>query len=158
MVATLHSTRRSGHGAPMAAEMTIGQLAKATGMPMTTIRFYEREGLLRPARRSSGNYRLYGRAAAERLTFIGAAQAAGFEIPEIKTILSLETGRVACGQANQLVAARLASLREQMLKLRQLERVLQKIQRACAGKPDGAPCMTTEPFVLRKWLRRAGRE
>lgn len=138
----------------MTDEMTIGQLAKATGIPQTTIRFYERQGLLRPARRSSGNYRLYGRAAAERLTFIGAAQAAGFEIPDIKAVLDLESGRTSCGQADRLVRERLASLRERMLKLRQLERVLQKVQRACAGKPADVRCVVTDPFVLRRWLRR----
>jgi len=68
--------------------MTISQLAKATGFPVSTIRFYERRGLLRPAGRSSGNYRLYGRGAGERLTFIRAAQAAGFELPEIKALLA----------------------------------------------------------------------
>jgi DNA-binding transcriptional MerR regulator len=47
------------------------------------MRFYERRGLLRPTSRSSGNYRFYGRAAAERRTFIGAAQPAGFELPQI---------------------------------------------------------------------------
>jgi DNA-binding transcriptional MerR regulator len=134
--------------------MTIGRLAKATGIPQTTIRFYEREGLLRPGSRSSGNYRLYGRAAAERLTFIGAAQAGGFELFEIKAVLALETGRIACGEASQLVSARLAALREQMLKLRQLERVLQKVQRACAGRPASARCVVADPFVLRRWLRR----
>lgn len=138
----------------MAEDMTIGGLAKVTGIPESTIRFYERRGLLRPTSRSSGNYRLYGRAAGERLTFIGAAQAAGFELPEIKAILNLETGRVSCGQARQLVAARLAALREQMLKLRQLARVLEKVERACAGNPPDAPCAVTDPFVLRRWLRR----
>jgi len=134
--------------------MTIGGLAKATGIPQTTIRFYEREGLLHPSGRSSGNYRLYGRAAAERLTLIGAAQAAGFELGDIKAILGLESGRATCGQAERLVASRLATLRETMLKLRQLERVLQKIQRACAGKPKDAPYAVDSPFALRRWLRR----
>ncbi len=134
--------------------MTIGRLAKATGIPAPTIRFYESLGLVRPARRSSGNYRLYDRAAGERLTFIGAAQAAGYELPEIKAILSLESGRVSCGQAKGIVSDRLSSLREQMLKLRQLERVLQKVERACAGRPDDDACVLAEPFVLRRWLRR----
>jgi DNA-binding transcriptional MerR regulator len=133
--------------------MTIGRLAKATGISAPTIRFYESQGLLRPMGRSSGNYRLYDRSAGERLTFIGAAQAAGFSLPEIKAILTLDTGRISCGQANRLVTARLASLRAQMLKLRQLERVLQKVQRACVGKSDEAPCAVIEPFVLRRWLR-----
>jgi DNA-binding transcriptional MerR regulator len=138
----------------MAEEMTIGRLAKATGIPTATIRFYESVGLLRPASRSSGNYRLYRRDGAERLTFIGAAQAAGFDLREIKAILAVETGRVTCGRADQLVSARLVTLRSQMLKLRQLERVLAKIQRSCAGKPQDTPCVVTEPFALRRWLRR----
>ena len=52
------------------------------------------------------------------------------------------------------MAERLSALRDQMLKLRQLERVLQKVGRACAGKPKDAPCILTDPFVLRRWLRR----
>jgi len=138
----------------MAAEMTIGGLARATGIAAPTIRFYELEGLLRPNKRSSGNYRLYGREAAERLTFISAAQAAGFDLGEIKAILALETGRVPCGRANRIVSERLVALRGQMLKLRQLERVLQKIQRGCDGQPDDAPCVVDTPFALRRWLRR----
>lgn len=130
--------------------MTIGALAKTTGTPQTSIRFYERQGLLRPTGRSSGNYRLYGRAAVERLTFISTAQATGLELPTIKAILALETGRIACGKANQLVTVCLTSLREQMLKLRKFERVLQKVQRAFAGKPADVPCVVVDPFALRR--------
>jgi DNA-binding transcriptional MerR regulator len=95
------------------------------------------------------------RAAAERLTFIGTAQAAGYGLPEIKGILALESGRTPNGKAAGIVTDRLATLRAQMLKLRQLERVLQKIELACAGKPPEAPCVVTDPFVLRRWLRRS---
>ena len=45
-------------------------------------------------------------------------------------------------------------VRDQTLKLRQLERVLQKIQRGCAGRPDDAPCVVEDAFVLRRWLWR----
>ena len=138
----------------MPEDMTIGELAKATGIRESTIRHYERKGLIRPAGRSSGNYRLYRRDAAERLTLVGAAQAAGFELGEIRAILALETGRVTCALADRLVSARLVALRDQMLKLRQLERVLQKVQRACAGRPGDALCVVDAPFVLRRWLRR----
>jgi MerR family Zn(II)-responsive transcriptional regulator of zntA len=134
--------------------MTIGMLARATGIAAATIRLYESQGLLRPAARSPGNYRLYRRDAAERLTFIGAAQAAGLGLPEIKAILALEAGRTSCGRAHELVSSRLDTLREQMLKLRQLERVLTKIQRACAGQPEDLPCVVVNPFVLHRWLRR----
>lgn len=121
--------------------MTIGGLAKATGIPKTTIRFYEREGLLTPSSRSVGNYRLYSRAAAERLTFIGAAQAAGFELPAIRAVLFLETGQVSCSEASQIVTSRLALLRQRMLKLRQLERVLQKRSNASALASRRMPCV-----------------
>jgi DNA-binding transcriptional MerR regulator len=137
----------------MADEMTIGQLAEATGMAVSTIRFYERTGLLRPSSRSAGNYRLYGREAAERLAFIGAAHAAGFGLQEISAILAVERGRVPCGQASRRVAACLASVRERMLRLRQVDQVLQKIQRSCAGQADHAPCRVLRPFALRRWRR-----
>lgn len=138
----------------MGEDMTIGGLAKATGIPESTIRFYERQGLLRPSRRSSGNYRLYRREASQRLTFIGAAQAAGFQLPEIKALLALESDRVTCGQAKKLVEERLAALKKTMLKLRQLERVLQKVVRTCADQPEDAPCVVNSQFELRRWLRR----
>ncbi len=137
----------------MAQDMSIGQLARATGMTTSAIRFYERAGLLRASSRSAGNYRLYDRSAAERLAFVGAAQAAGFTLPEIKAILSIERGRVPCRKARERTASCLGLVHERMLKLRQVDQVLQKIQRACAGKPDGAPCRVVRPFALRRWRR-----
>lgn len=50
--------------------MQIGALARQTGCPIQTIRFYEQEGLLPPPSRSAGNFRLYGDAHVERLLFI----------------------------------------------------------------------------------------
>ena len=50
--------------------MKIGELARLTGTAVETIRFYEREGLLPEAARTSGNYRVYGDDQAERLAFI----------------------------------------------------------------------------------------
>ena len=54
----------------MASQYTIGKLAEAAGVPVSTVRYYEREGLLRPEERSEGNYRLYGPASLSRLQFI----------------------------------------------------------------------------------------
>ena len=52
------------------AAMKIGELARATGTQVETIRFYEREGLLPEPERSDGNYRIYGKDHAQRLSFI----------------------------------------------------------------------------------------
>ena len=62
---------------------TIGELAKAARVPTSTVRYYEREGILRPAGRSSSNYRLYAKEDIERLRFIRGAQATGFTLRDV---------------------------------------------------------------------------
>ncbi|HWG31942.1 MAG TPA: MerR family DNA-binding transcriptional regulator, partial [Steroidobacteraceae bacterium] len=59
------------------ALLTIGALAQRAQVSTSMLRFYEREGLLRPARRSSGGYRLYGAEAERTLLFIRRAQRLG---------------------------------------------------------------------------------
>ncbi|HJQ65862.1 MAG TPA: MerR family transcriptional regulator, partial [Gemmatimonadales bacterium] len=99
--------------------MTIGQLAKSVGVPDSTIRFYERLGLLRATGRTAANYRYYSHDAGDRLTFIRAAQAAGFELTDIKSMLAFQDGQVApCREVHSLVTARLESVRGQLRKLR----------------------------------------
>jgi DNA-binding transcriptional MerR regulator len=58
---------------PKGKLFTIGELARAAEVPTLTVRYYEREGIVRPTGRSVSNYRLYGQAHVERLWFIGAA-------------------------------------------------------------------------------------
>jgi DNA-binding transcriptional MerR regulator len=73
--------------------MTIGQLAHAAGVPTTTLRYYERAGLLEPGSRSGSGYRLYGPEAVERLSFIRAARAVGFALEDIGALMKLDAGR-----------------------------------------------------------------
>ena len=125
--------------------MTIGQLAKAVGVPDSTIRFYERQGLLRPAGRTTGNYRYYDPEAGDRLTFIRAAQAAGFELTDIKSMLAFQDGRVApCGEVLGLVNARLEGVRGQLRKLRHVEHVLVQFQHACKRRSRRIGCPVLE--------------
>src|SRR5258706_4416987 len=71
------------------ASYTIGQLARATGVPTSTIRFYERQDLLKPEARTRSNYRAYSVRSVERLKFIRAAQATGFNLKDIREMLAL---------------------------------------------------------------------
>ncbi len=71
----------------VATKLTIGELAKAAGVPTSTVRYYERAGILRPSGRSAGNYRVYSKSELERLRFIRAAQATGFTLDDIKSLL-----------------------------------------------------------------------
>ena len=70
-------------------DLTIGQLAAAAGVPTSTVRFYERGKLLTPDARTGGNYRAYSNASLERLKFIRAAQASGFNLSDIREMLAL---------------------------------------------------------------------
>jgi DNA-binding transcriptional MerR regulator len=73
----------------METAYTIGQIAHAAGVPPSTVRYYERIGLLSPEGRTAGNYRLYGPEALARLRFIRAAQGTGFTLEHITALLKL---------------------------------------------------------------------
>jgi MerR family transcriptional regulator, copper efflux regulator len=68
--------------------LTIGRLAERANVTTSMLRFYEQEGLLKPARRSSGGYRLYGPDAENTLLFIRRAQRLGFSLDDIKLVLA----------------------------------------------------------------------
>jgi DNA-binding transcriptional MerR regulator len=68
----------------MGRQYTITQLAQAANVPTTTLRYYERAGLVLPEGRSQGNYRLYSDESLRRLRFIRAAQAVGFTLDDVR--------------------------------------------------------------------------
>ncbi|MFJ8846033.1 MerR family transcriptional regulator [Streptomyces cyaneofuscatus] len=68
--------------------MRISQLAARSGVPATTLRFYEDAGL-RPAERTPAGYRVYGENAVQRLAFIGAAKHLGLPLEEISELLTV---------------------------------------------------------------------
>lgn len=84
--------------------MRISELAESAGVPTSTVRYYERVGLLaRPARTTSG-YRDYGKDAAARLLFISRARRMGLSCDQITALLPVWAG-TNCGAAQERVAA-----------------------------------------------------
>jgi DNA-binding transcriptional MerR regulator len=69
------------------SQLTIGQLAEKSGVSRATLRYYEEQGLIAPARRTQAGYRLYDESAATRLLFIQRAQRLGFALADIKAML-----------------------------------------------------------------------
>ena len=69
--------------------MKIGILAEATGTPVETIRFYEREGLLPPPARAENNYRMYLPVHVERLAFVRQCRNLDMTLDEIRALLAL---------------------------------------------------------------------
>jgi len=66
--------------------LQIGQVSKKSGMSIDTIRYYEKQGLLKKPSRSSGGFRVYPKEAVDQLVFIRKAQALGLTLKEIKKI------------------------------------------------------------------------
>ena len=92
--------------------LTIGTLAKASGVHLETVRYYERIGLMPKPSRTATNYRNYGPEHVERLSFIRRAREIGFSIGEIKELLVLaEPGRASCAQVQILTTIHLGEVR-----------------------------------------------
>ncbi|MGE0645291.1 MAG: heavy metal-responsive transcriptional regulator [Nitrospira sp.] len=121
----------------MATGRTIGRLAKTVGVNVQTVRYYERRHLLGPAGRKPSGYRLYGPDEERRLRFIKNAQALGFTLREIQSLLNLRVSSTArCGDVQRKAQAKLEQVTEKMRDLRALARALRSVIRDCrVGQP-----------------------
>src|SRR6476619_8428747 len=95
---------------------TIGGLAKAAGVGVETVRYYQRRGLLPEPPRPPGEVRRYGEAEVRRLRFIRSAQAAGFTLAEIKELIELDSADDRA-RARELARARVAAIEAQIAEL-----------------------------------------
>lgn len=128
-----------------AVDLTIGKVARSTGLAIDTVRFYEKEGLLdKPARTASG-YRHYSSDAVARLRFIRQAKQLGFSLNEIKELLAL---RVAPGKSCRDVKARaerkIADIDGRIAALKRMKGALTKLAAACSGRGPTSECPIIE--------------
>lgn len=108
--------------------MAIGALAKASGVNIETIRYYERIGLMAEPARSAAGYRHYDGRAAGRLAFIRKGRDLGFSIDQIRALLRLaEHPEQPCADAERLAAENLAEIRGKIAQLTRLQDELQRI-------------------------------
>jgi MerR family copper efflux transcriptional regulator len=121
--------------------MTIGRLAKAAGVNIDTIRYYERNGLLPRAQRRESGYREYAAADVDRLSFIRRAKELGFSLDDIAELLALSTDRD--NDMHGVKRKAEETLEEVERKVRELQRVrrgLKKLIAACPGHGELATC------------------
>jgi MerR family mercuric resistance operon transcriptional regulator len=118
----------------------ISALAKAGGVGVETVRYYQRRGLLaEPAR--AGGVRRYDAQDARRLRFIRAAQEAGFTLAEIGELLALDAGEDRA-RARELARARITAIDVQMAKLTAARAALEGLAESCAaGEGKGCPIL-----------------
>lgn len=114
--------------------LKIGDLARATGTSVETVRYYERIGLMPPPGRTAGNYRAYDRGHLDRLNFIRHARGLGFEIAEIRSLLALaERPAEDCAAADAIASGHLAAVEAKIASLTALRDELARFAGQCRG-------------------------
>jgi len=121
------------------SSMTIGVLAKAAGMHVETIRYYQRRGLVPEPEKPRGGIRRYDDSALARLHFIRTAQWLGFSLDETGDLLRLEDG-THCDEARRLGERKLANVRDKLKSLQRIERVLDGLVEQCRAQGGGVAC------------------
>lgn len=137
------------------ATFRIGEVADATGLPVTTLRYYEEQGLLPAPARSSAGHRLYGEADVERLRLIARAKRLGLRLDQAAALADAwqhERCSSTHGQLVELLAAKLTDVRGQIAELTdfagQLEAVYQQVaarpvsEEACGARCGCAPALS----------------
>jgi len=116
----------------------IGELAARSGVEPTTIRYYERIGLMPPPTRRESGYRDYGEDAAARLGFIRAAQSVGLSLGEIRETLAFrDRGETPCRHVAALIERNAAQLRQRISALEEMRRELERLaKKARAISPE----------------------
>lgn len=120
------------------AGLRIGEVAERAGVTVPTIRYYERIGLLRKAARSQSGYRRYPETIIEELSLVRKAQALGFSLEEIGSILTLgREGQQPCAHVLTLARNHLITLEE---RIRQMQRFRDVLAGAVEDWSRDQPC------------------
>lgn len=125
--------------------LTIGQLARATGVNLETVRYYERIGMMPEPVRTSGGHRAYDEGHRQRLSFIRRARELGFGLEQIRELLrlSVDEGQP-CDSVMKVASAHLEEVRRKIADLTRLETILAKSVAQCAHTRTGPSCAVLE--------------
>ncbi|MCC6855294.1 MAG: heavy metal-responsive transcriptional regulator [Microbacteriaceae bacterium] len=127
--------------------MRIGELAERAGTTAKTLRFYEEQGLLPPADRTTSGYRDYKSDAVARVDFVHRGQAAGLTLAQIRQILDIrDSGSAPCEHVRDLLDTRLAAIEQQIAQLTALHDSIAVLRDAAA---DLAPDSCDPDLVCR---------
>lgn len=127
----------------------IGELAAKTGCQAETIRYYEQRGLLEAPMRSAGNYRLYGAAHAERLTFIRRCRNLDMSLDEVQSLLSFQNDpEQPCRGVNDLLDQHIGEIQHKMNELQSLKDELVRLRSRCRSNVSVRECKILRDLVI----------
>jgi DNA-binding transcriptional MerR regulator len=120
---------------PNATKVYIGAIAKEAGLSVDTVRFYEKQYLLKPPPRTQAGYRLYGAEELRTLRFITRAQKLGFSLQEIRQLVNIQhcPGEV-CEKTSRVIEEKLGHVREKIAQLCEIESSLKSALQKCSRK------------------------
>lgn len=119
-------------------KLTIGLVAKLTGVNLETIRYYQRIGLIDEPEKPRAGYRIYPETSINRIHFIQRAKALGFSLAEILRLLELENAE--CEQTRELAQQKLQLINSKIRQLQTLAAVLAEHIDACKSNSDRHTC------------------
>jgi MerR family transcriptional regulator, mercuric resistance operon regulatory protein len=120
-------------------DLSIGELAAASGVAVETIRYYQREGLVAEPPRPPGGIRRYGEADVARLKFIKSAQRLGFALNGVAELLRLDDGG-GCSAVRARAQTKLDEVRERLADLQRMESALAELVDRCAVSRGTVRC------------------
>ncbi len=121
--------------------LTIGKVAKAAGLGVETVRFYERQGLIAEPARSKAGYRQYHPETIRRLHFIIRAKTLGFTLQDIGDLLNLRaTPGAGCVDVQARAEAKIADIEERIARLDAMKRALGELVAQCHGEGSVSDC------------------
>jgi MerR family transcriptional regulator, copper efflux regulator len=121
------------------ATLSIGQLAKKAGVPIDTVRYYERNHMLAPASRLPSGYRRYGEHELKRLRFIRRAKALGFTLADVRELMALSDER-SVARVKQAAARKLGDIEARIVELERIRTGLRTLVDACPGHGRAEAC------------------
>ena len=122
-------------------QFSIGELSKATGIKVVTIRYYEQVKLMPAPPRTEGNYRVYRREHLQRLQFVRRCRDLGFTHGQVRDLLRLSVhSRSKCSGIDRITEDHLKGIEAKIADLRSLASQLRRIKNGCPGKGRIADC------------------
>lgn len=130
-------------------DMTIGKLAKAAGVKIDTIRFYERKGIIKRPTKEPGGFRYYAADEATRVRFVKRAQELGFTLREVKDLLELQSKRKITGaEVKTKAQEKIHEIKKKIADLKQMQDSLENLSEVCGeGEQAIRECRVFDCFT-----------
>lgn len=125
--------------------ISVGMLAKKSGINQETVRYYEKIGLMPKPKRRESRYRYYDENDLERLNFIVRAKELGFTLKEIKELLAMRIDAdTKCADMKNLAERKIADIKRRISDLQSISDHLRLLSEQCT---DGEVSLDECPVV-----------